>query len=284
MSEDTIIVTSNNQITCTTNLICEASGLDIPEGWVFDNGTVLMIEGLGETSKIKMIHPTQVSNPSRFISPEKFNEKFKDDLPIPMKNNKNVFIARHGLAGHNEPDADMTQAHDARLTSMGIEQAQNSGIAIYKNCKGRITKALTSDLIRTIDTLEIMTRQFPEDNRPKKCEVCIQARENSRLIGGKHHWQRSNPLREYAIDPFISIDKLRLLAPDKLDSQLERMVIENTPKNDPIGDWDGCLKKLNDLEIDWSLYKSTLQKGYAEKKTFGKIASEKTLFDIIFEQ
>jgi hypothetical protein len=61
------------------------------------------------------------------------------------------------------------------------------------------------------------------------------------------------------------------------------MQIENRPKNNPLGNWEGCVQKIGELSIDWSVYKAQLEKAYAQGKTFGQAASEKTLFDIIFE-
>ena len=62
------------------------------------------------------------------------------------------------------------------------------------------------------------------------------------------------------------------------------MRIENLPKNDPFGKPDDCVREINGLTIDWSVYLEKLRKGYATGKTFGQIASEKTLFQIIFEK
>jgi hypothetical protein len=61
------------------------------------------------------------------------------------------------------------------------------------------------------------------------------------------------------------------------------MQIENRPKNDPVGNCEGCVQQIGELAIDWSIYKAKLENAYAEGKTFGQAASEKTLFDIIFE-
>ena len=125
---------------------------------------------------------------------------------------------------------------------------------------------------------------FPKDVRVEKCDVLIQLHEDSRPIGGIHHWMRDDPLREFAIDPFISIEKRRELAPGKTDEQNAKMCIENTPKNDPITNPEGCIRQINDMKIDWTNYTETLQKAYAQGKTYGQAASEKTLFDIIFEK
>jgi bisphosphoglycerate-dependent phosphoglycerate mutase len=286
MQQTDLFVTSNNRLTCTVNLICEAAGLEISEGWVYENGTVVKIEGLGETCRIQMIHPDEVTNPGRFVTPEKFNDKFKDELPLPLPIGKNKLVVRHGHAGHNDPQADMNQSHDASLTLMGTDQAIKSGIAIYKKTNGKLPnlRVRSSDLKRTMETAEKILQQFPEDVRVNKCDVCIELHEDSRPIGGIHHWQRNAPLREFAIDPYISIEKRRELAPGKTDEQNAKMCIENTPKNDPIGNPEGCIKQINDLKIDWTNYTETLQKAYAQGKTYGQAASEKTLFDIIFEK
>jgi hypothetical protein len=282
----TIIGTSNNRVTCTVNLISEAAGLEITDGWVYDNGTTLVVEGLGDTSRISMIHPTTVSNPDRFVCREKFNEKFKNDLPIPLEVGKKKIVVRHGFAGHNDPNATLQQSHDASLTELGLTQASNSGKAIVEYTKGVLPNLTvkSSDLVRTMETIERILQEIPEDQRTDTCEVCIEARENSRPFKGTHHWKRDDPLTEKAIDPTISLENARLLAPGKTDPEVEKMCIENRPRNDPIKDWDACTKKINGLNIDWTVYKQKLTNGYAAGKTFGQIACEKTLFDIIFEK
>ena len=282
----TIIVTSNNRVACTVYGILELSGLELPGNWVYDNGCVLKFEGFGDTSRLTMIHPEQVSNPDRFVSKEKFNDKFKNELPIEMPLGNITYLVRHGHAGHNEPSATKEQAHDAPLTSTGTAQAKNSGLAILKDSKGILPnlKVKCSDLYRTMQTAEYVLLELPEEQRPDTCEVCIEARENSRPIGGLQHWRKDDPLTEIAIDPRISLEQLRLLAPCKTDLDLEKMLIENCPKNDPINNWNECLKKVNSLNIDWSKYIEKLTKGYLEGKTFGQIASQKTLLEIIYDR
>ena len=281
----TIIATSNNRLTCTNNLILDTANIDIPSGWVFDNGTVIKIEGLGNTSRATMIHPEEVSNPSRFVSKKTFNEKYKDELPIPMQLGNTTYLVRHGHAGHNEKFATLIDSHDASLTLLGKDQAKKSGEAIFKESGGVLPnlKLKCSDLFRTMQTIEIILNELPEDQRKYTCEVCLEARENSRPIGGLHHWKRNDPLTEISIDPTISIVQLRLLAPEKSDLTLQQMLIENCPKNDPINKPDDCLRQINSLRLDWSLYEKKLTKGYAAGKTFGQIASEKTLFEIVFD-
>jgi bisphosphoglycerate-dependent phosphoglycerate mutase len=277
--------TSNNRIICLINQILEKVNLDIPSGWVIDNGSTFKIEGFGQTSRVTMIHPEEVSNPSRFVSKETFNTKFNCELGIPMPMGNVVYVVRHGHAGHNEPSATLSEAHDAPLTLLGIDQAKKSGQAILKDSDGMLPnlKLKSSDLFRTMETIEIILNELPEDQRTYTCQVCIEARENSRPFGGDHHWRRDDPLTEISIDPTISLEQLRLLAPGKTDLQLERMRIENCPRNDPIKKSDDCLRKINKLSIDWSLYEEKLTKGYAAGKTFGQIASEKTLFELIYE-
>lgn len=282
----TIFGTSNNRVACTVNSILELSGLELPGNWVYDNGCVIKLEGLGATSRLTMIHPENVSNPDRFVSKQTFNEKFKDELPIAITLGNTTYLVRHGHAGHNEFCATNDQAHDASLTSTGIIQAKNSGLAILNDSRGILPnlKVKCSDLFRTMQTIEYVLLELPEEQRPNTCEVCIEARENSRPIGGLQHWKKDDPLTEIAIDPTISLEQLRLLAPGKTDVELERMGIENRPKNDPIKNWNECLKKVNWLNIDWSKYIEKLTKGYAEGKTFGQIASQKTLLEIIIEE
>jgi len=283
--EVSLFVTSNNQGICTLNHIAENAGLEIPTGWVLDNATTIEINGLGETCTVQMIHPLKVTDPDRFVSLEKVNEKFKGELPIPLAIGKKKLVMRHGQAGHNVSTATLNESHDASLTSLGREQAINSGIAIYKHSGGHLSnlKAHCSDLLRTMETAELILQQFPEDLRVDTCEVCIEAHENTRAIGAEHHWKKNDPLREIAIDPYVSLDKLELIAPTKTEEQRKKMRIENLPKNDPIGNESECIKEINGMKIDWSVYVAKLKKGYAEGKTFGQVASEKTLFEIIFE-
>ena len=283
--ETTIIVSSNNQVTCAINRTLEAAGKEVPTGWVLDNGTVVEFTGLGETCRVEMIHPKNVSDPDRFVSLEKFNETFKGELAIPLPLHKKKLVVRHGHGGHNVPDATLEQAHDASLTAKGITQAENSGLAILERSQGNLPnlKVEFSDLRRTMETAKVILEQFPEEKRVDTGLVRIEARENNRPIRGTHFWKKDDPMREFAIDPFAPLDKLRLLAPGKTDAELLKMQIENRPKNDPVGNWEGCVKKIGGLTIDWSIYKAKLEKAYAERKTFGQAASEKTLFDIIFE-
>ena len=279
-----LYVTSNNRLACTVNLILDEAGLDTPGNWVHENGAVVKIEGLGETSRIVMIHPDEVSNPTRYVSKETFNDKFKNELPIAMPLGKKAYVVRHGFAEHNDPDASIEQAHDAHLTELGRTQARKSGIAILKDSGGFLPylKSKSSDLVRTMETIDEILQQFPENQRTDTCEVCIEARENHRAINAPQHWKKNDPLTEMAIDPCISLENLRLLAPGKSNTQLERIRVENCSKNDPIKNKDACTKKINGLNIDWSVYEEKLTRGYATGKTFGQIASEKTLFEIIF--
>jgi hypothetical protein len=283
--ETTIINTSNNQLTCAINRTLEAAGIEVPSGWVYDNGAVIEFTGLGETCHVEMVHPNEVSDPERFVSLEKFNETFKGELAIPLPLGKKKFVVRHGHAGHNDPKATLEQAHDASLTAKGRDQAKQCGLAILKRTQGNLPnlKVEFSDLLRTMETAETLLQQFPEEVRVKKGLVRIEARENNRPIRGTHYWKKGDPMQEFAIDPFASLDKLLLLAPGKTNDELRRMQIENRPKNDPIDNPDGCIQKIGELTIDWSVYIEKLEKAYAQGKTFGQAASERTLFDIIFE-
>jgi bisphosphoglycerate-dependent phosphoglycerate mutase len=285
-SNNQLIITSNNQLICTTNLILEAGGLETISDWVYDNGTVILIEGHGKTCMVRMIHPKEVSDPTRFVSLETFNERFRDELSIPLSHGKKKYIVRHGHAGHNKYGATLEESHDASLTLIGRKQAEQSGIAIFENSQGCLLHltVYVSDLVRTMETAKILLDQFSEENRVQMCEVLIAARENIRPIKGTHHWKRDDHLREIAIDPFLPIERLRDLAPGKTDIQIEQMRRENLPRNDPIGNPDECIRKIGELTIDWSVYIAKLEKAYAEKKTFGQAASEELLFDFLFEK
>lgn len=315
-----LYISSNNQIRCTANHILKRSGLSIPKDWVFDNTTVIKMVGLeGGRSHIEMIHPPVVSNPERFVSREKFNDKFADaSLKIPAK--IVIYLARHGVGGHNKSNATLVEAHDASLTSDGIEQARKAGKAIFndEHFKNITTfQAYCSDLLRTMETCNEILEQFQEELRqfhalsgmplshfsmrwslPSQgdvtadtigtdtihpCQVCIEAHENSRLIGYDHHWEIENPLRKIAIDPFLSVEELRVLAPGKPDDVLKKMRIENLPKNDPIGNWDACVKRIGHLDIDWTDYIAKLTRAKASGQTFGDAASEKLLLDVMLE-
>lgn len=277
--------TSNNQLTCTVNNIAEKAGLPIPNGWVFENGSVFKITGLGETSNVKMIYPTIVSNPARFVSLETVNQHFAENISIPLTDGTIKYVVRHGHGQHNDPDATMEQAHDGKLTKIGMEQAKKSGIAILNDAGGVLPnlQAYSSDLERTMETIKIIMDEIPIEQRVTKCSVCLEARENSRPIGGIHFWKRTDPYREIAIDPFLDVEKLRVLAPEKTDEQLARMKIENVPKNNPIDEPDKCIRNIDYLQIDWTEYVQKLEKAYAQGKTFGQAASDKLLFDILFE-
>ncbi len=104
-------------------------------------------------------------------------------------------------------------------------------------------------------------------------------------IGGVHHWQEANPLRRVAIDPFVDVELLRQLAPGKADDVLERMRVENLPKNDPL-EADKCIQSVEhssglQLALDWRDYVGKVQRAKAEHKTFGDAASETLFLDVI---
>jgi hypothetical protein len=316
-----LYLSSNNQLVCLSNHILSRAGRPIPTGWVFDNGTILKIVGLESgKSHISMIHPLVVSNPARFVSLEKVNAAFAGvSLPIPA--GTVIYLGRHGHAGHNEPAATLIDSHDASLTSTGIAQAREMGKAIfddahYKNIS--IFRAYCSDLRRTMETCNVILEYFQYELRQfhalsgmplsrfsmrwtshasirigdedtigtdsiHSCQVCIQARENIRAIGAEHNWQVDNPLRELAIDPFRSLEDLRVLAPGKPDDVIDRMRVENLPKNDPIGNPDACVKRIGHLEIDWTDYIDILTRAKEAGESFGQAASKKLLLDVILE-
>jgi hypothetical protein len=299
--------TSNNQLVSLSNHILSRSGLPIPTGWVFDNGTVLKLM----ENRVEMIHPLVVSNPARFVSRETINAAFVGvSLPIPT--DTVVFMGRHGHGEHNDPAATLIKAHDAVLTPTGETQARDAAKAILADEHYRqIThfQAYCSDLHRTMDTCSIFLDEIQQElrrfhalsgmplsqfsmrwsNDPigtdsvHTCEVCIQLHEYSRLIGYDHHWQVDNPLRKVAIDPFLSAEDLQVLAPEKPIEVIERMRIENLPKNDPRGKPDECLTRIGNLKIDWRTYADKLNRAEAEGKTYGQAASEKLLLDVILE-
>lgn len=140
-----------------------------------------------------------------------------------------------------------------------------------------------SDLFRTMQTAKFVSDQLPEEIRPKFVTVLIQAREYSRPIGGEHYWKDGDLRIQIAMDPFLPIEQLRVLFSEKTDDQIMRMVIENRPKNDPIGNWDECIKDIDGFQIDWSRYIHELTNVDAKGKTFGQIASEKSFLDVIVE-
>lgn len=276
-----VYVTSNNQLVCLFYNILNRSGKPIPTGWVIDNGSVFRI---GRDGSIQMIHPTFVSNPQRFVTPEHFNEVFKD-VTLPASE-KTIYIVRHGHGIHNEASATIEESRDPQLTELGIEQAQNSGQAIFKDMKDQevITiDAYCSDLFRTMLTIDIIMEQIPSKLRATKTSVCIEARENIRPNGSVHHWELDDPLRKLAIDPFLPVEDLHALAPGLTDMKIERKRVENLPINDPIGDWDACVKKVGNTEIDWNNYIAKLKRAKNEGKTFGQVASENLFMNVILE-
>jgi len=273
----------------------------------------------GGRSHIEMIHPPTVSDPERYVSRDKFNAKFADaSLKIPT--GIVIYLARHGRAGNNKSNATRIEAHDASLTPDGVEQAQQLGKAIFNDEHFKnitIFQSYCSDLLRTMETCNAILEQFQEELRQfhalsgmplsrfsmrwslpvqgdaaadtvgidtiHPCQVCIESHENSRLIGYDHRWEIENPLRKIAIDPFLSVEELRVLAPGKPDDVIEIMRLENSPKSDPIGNWDACVKRIGHLDIDWTDYIAKLTRAYAEGKTFGEAASAKILLDIMLE-
>ena len=284
-----IYITSNNQMTRFTYQNLSRSGKCIPQkGWVFDNGTVIKIKRNSDGSiEVKMIHPMEVSNKVRFVSLEEFNDAFQGDIMFDIPPNSVIFLIRHGHAGHNVLEASLNDAHDAHLTEKGIEQAIEAGKAICADPDVSTGKheffMYCSDLLRTMTTAKIISDQLPEAIRPKFVTVLIQAREYSRPIGGPHYWKDGDLRIQTAMDPFLPIEELRVLAHGKTDDEIRRMVIENLPKNDPIKNWDECIKEIDGFAIVWTRYIYVLTKGTAEGKTFGQIASEMSFLDVIIE-
>lgn len=284
-----VYVTSNNQLVCLSNHVLSRAGVAVPSGWVFDNGAVIRMRALAQGgSEIRMIHPHAVSNPQRYVSPQTFNEAMAA-ATLAMPPESCVYVVRHGHAAHNEPAASVAEAHDAHLTPAGMQQAADCGRAIFEDARGLLGSshaactlaAFSSDLFRTMQTCRLLLDHFPPAMRPSKCTVCIEARENTRPIGGVHHWQSHDPLRRVAIDPFLPLEQLMPLAPGKTREEVERMRAENLPKNDPLGNGQLCVKRLGDMDIDWGDYVAKVGRAKAEGKTFGAAASETLFLDII---
>jgi hypothetical protein len=276
-------ITSNNKLTCLCNLVLDRAGREIPKGWVFDNGAVIKMG----SSRIQMIHPQKVSNPDRFVAPEKFNETFQG-LSLNIPPGTFIFLVRHGHARHNEPSASLDEAHDAGITQTGTQQAIQAGQAIQADPDVQAAADgpfafFCSPLLRTMQTSKLIANQLSPEHRPKSAKICIEALENTRPIGGTHHWEESNPLRKIACDPFLPLEDLSVLAPGKTQAELARMRIENLPKNNPLEDWENCIKCIDDFELDWSDYLEKLQRMKDEEKSFGDVASEKLLLDVILE-
>jgi hypothetical protein len=284
-----LYITSNNQLTRLVYQIRSRSGKCIPQkGWVFDNGTVIKIKRESDNSiTVKMIHPREVSDSARFVSLEEFNNAFQGENMLDIPLNSVVFLIRHGHAGHNERTASIEEAHDAHLTEKGIEQAVKAGQEICSDPDVSTDKheffIYCSDLLRTMQTAKFVSDQLPEKIRPKFVTVLIQAREYSRPIGGLHYWEDGDFRIQTAMDPFLPIEELRVLANEKTDDEIRRMVIENRPKNDPIKKWDECIKGIDGFQIDWTRYIHLLTNGTAEGKRFGQIASERSFLDVIIE-
>ncbi len=235
-------------------------------------------------SDIRMIHPQTVSNPQRYVSPETFNEVMAAAV-LQMPPECTVYVVRHGHAAHNDPAASLSEAHDGNLTCTGMQQAEDCGRAIFEDARGlpgaSVFDAFSSDLFRTMQTCGVVLDQCPQAMRPSKCTVCIEAHEYTRPIGGVHHWEPHNPLRRVALDPFLPLEQLLPLAPGKSREEVERLRVENLPKNDPLGSWEQCVKRLGELEIDWGDYIAKVGRAKAEGQTFGTAASETLFLDII---
>ena len=234
-----------------------------------------------------MIHPIEVSDSARFVSLKDFNDAFEGKVVFNIPLNSVVFLIRHGHARHNERTASIEEAHDASLTPKGIQQAVEAGQAICADpdvsTGEHEVRIYCSDLLRTMQTAKFVSDQLLEGIRPEFVTVLIQAREYSRPIRGPHYWEDGDLRIQTAMNPFLPIEELRVLAPGKTDDEIRRMVIENRPKNDPIGNWDQCIKEIDGFQIDWTRYIDVLTKGTAEEKTFGQIASKTSFLDVIIE-
>jgi hypothetical protein len=283
-----LYVSSNNQLVCLSYHVLSRSGIAIPaKGWVFDNGTVIrMCGGADGACDVRMIHPEKVSNPDRFVSPDAFNAVMaaSSHRHLALAAGTTIYLVRHGHAGHNEPSASLQEARDADLTQTGIQQAEDAGRAVAKDIATRedndVVPVHCSDLFRTMHTAYIIVNCFPPHARPAKCQVCIEARENIRPIGGIHHWQADNILRRIAIDPFVPVEQLRALAPGKSDQDLEKLRAENLPRNRPVGNWEQCIKSVGELELDWSDYVDKVRRVSAGE-SFGDVASKTLFLDVV---
>lgn len=274
--------TSNNQLVCLANQALTDAGRDPTTGWVFDNCTVIRMNDQGFT----MIHPKQVSDIKRFVTPEKFNETFQG-VPSGIPTGKVVYLFRHGHALHNDPLTTFQHSHDASLTQKGIEQAQNASASIqadadFAQIHGPIA-LYCSDLCRTWETAKIFHDLIPKELQAGKVSICLEAHEYTRAIGAIQHWEKTNPMRKIAINPFLSVEEVSVLAPTKTKEEIARMMIENCPKNDPRKNWQACMKNIGDFKLDWSDYISKLDKAESEGKNYGDAASEKLLLEVIRE-
>ena len=288
-----LYVSSNNQLVCLSYHVLSRSSIAIPDkGWVFDNGTVIRMRGGADGAcDVRMIHPEKVSNPDRFVSPDAFNAVMaaSSHRHLALAAGTTIYLVRHGHAGHNEPSASLQEARDADLTATGIQQAEDAGRAVVADAAAQVLEldalgavsARCSDLQRTMHTCRIVLDHFPPHARPAKCQVCIEARENTRPIGGVHHWQADSALRRIAVDPFVPVEQLRALAPGKSDQDLERLRAENLPRNDPVGNWEQCIKRVGELELDWSDYMAKVRSASAAGKSFGDAASETLFLDVV---
>jgi len=279
-------ITSNNITFQVVANILFRSDQPVPENWVFDNGTVLCIKSVTSGYTVSMIHPNPVSNEKRFISCEAFNEVLKtsDHKHLEIPSGNIVYLVRHGQALHNLTETSAEDARDAILTDIGIEQAVNSGKATAIHALEHGVSNLQifcSDLVRTMITADEFVKQFPDHLRPKVCKVCIEAHESIRAIGGKHHWQQDSRLRRIANNPYATIDQLGEIAPGKSVKELERLRDENFPRNNPIENRDECIRRVGDLELDWSDYIRKLTQGKELGMTFGDVASETLFLDVI---
>jgi len=280
-----LYVISNNQFVGLANNALNRSGRDITAGWVFETGAVVKMVGYADgSSLIEMIHPLVVSE--RYVSLEKFNQTFAG-LSLQIAPGTISIVVRHGYGYHNDPFSTTDEGHDAPLTILGEKQALDAAKAILADKDFQqvrtFKKAHGSDLLRTLQTCEIITGQFPPEFDITQCHVCIESHETIRAIGEEHYWQSGHPLREIAMNPFLPLDTLSVLAPKKSRQQLEKMVKENQPKNDPIENPDACIKFIGKLRIDWSDYVAKLEKAKIEGETFGQAASKKQLLDVILE-
>jgi broad specificity phosphatase PhoE len=285
-----IAVTSNNQLFILIANLLHRSGLRVPDNVVWDNGTAIRIIGAADGYHVSMINPKKVSNPDRFITPEALNKIMADsghqhlNLPVGTV----AYIVRHGHAGHNDPMTPLHDARDADLTGLGRTQAQEAGQAIACDALQLgvvLIKAYCSDLVRTMQTADIIISQFPEHIRPKVCKVIIEAHESTRAIGGIHHWEEDDLLRAVAMDASLSIEDLRPLFKEGTeDAKIERSRVENWARNNPVDDWDQCIKRVGDIEIDWSDYIAKVVKARNEGKTFGDAAAETLFLDVILQE
>lgn len=136
-----------------------------------------------------------------------------------------LYLVRHGEAQHNVADTTV-RTEESHLTPLGVTQAKITGQYLKKYLP-KNTRVLTSSLIRTIETANIIINEI---------------------------WQETNPPTIKSLQLFDKLGPSNL--PVSISSEAQQIIkdFEDKHKNDPIGYQTGFVKCVKGLDKKFKEY------------------------------